>query len=609
MKRLLSILLATVLILSFGVVSVSAAPRINATSYTLTKGYQTTLKVTGNSGSVRWSSSDTSVATVSSGKVVGKKVGTAVITAAVDGYSLKTTVNVVDTKITTNLSNVTVKKGESTTVTVTVTGTKTGLTLSNGNSTIAKGSWGNAKWNGNKISFTIKGVKAGTTTITVYRKNYRNSYYKTINVTVPGTTTTPTTPAAGTMTVSSKTLKVDAGTSGQLAVYYYSQGNIAAHNSNSSVATISAGTELSGMTGKAYNITGVSQGTTTITFYDLYDRTVQTAVTVTVTAPSYYVITTARPQVSGTDQVVTFQKNNTNYYMPVPYSYDEAVVNNAIAAYFRSYDYYTVYTTYPTTKASGDTIKTFYGTAASLSTSSSGNTGYPTGYPGYPSYTYPGVTSSARYMLLPKDADEVKANTAVSKYTGKYDYYTIYNSRPIYTAYSDTVSTWEIVDRSGVTITRYVLLPYGYDRDRLATLKEADLEANESFTYYKVLDAYPVNAGAGNDIFSWTNPTTAKARYMVVPRINCDFVARNDAVYGDTGKYYYFNAYSTSPTVADSTKEEVRCIWVQTGGFSKQIYVLMDKTDPDYEKKLNQAQSGSYYWVVQGNYAGSTAVY
>jgi hypothetical protein len=596
MKRLLSLLLAAVLVLSLGVVSVSAAPRINATSYTLTKGYQTTLKVTGNSGTVRWSSSDTSVATVSSGKVVGKKVGTATITAAVDGYSLKTTVKVVDTKITTNVSNVTVKKGESATVTVTVTGTKTGLTLSNGNSAIAKGSWGNAKWNGNQIKFTVKGVKAGTTTITVYRKNYRSSYYKTINITVPGTT--PTTPAGTTMTASSSTVKLDAGTNSQLAVYYYYPQNIAARSSNNTIASVNAGTGLSGMSGKSYTITGLSQGTTTIYFYDLYDRSVETIVNVTVTAPTYYVITTTRPQASGTDQVVTFQKNNSNYYMLVPYNYDEAVVNSAIATYFRSYDYYTVYTNYPTIKASGDTIKSFYGTASNTSSNTSSN-------PYYPGYIYPGVTSSQRYMLLPSNADDVKANTAISKYTGKYDYYTIYNSRPIYTAYSDSVETWQIIDSTGVTITRYILLPFGYDATRLANIKEADLEANQSFTYYKVLDTYPMNAGAGNDIFSWQNPTTGKIKYMIVPRVNCDFVARNDAIFGDTGKYYYFNAYSTSPTVADQTKEMIHVVNLQTGGFSKRVYILIDKTDIDYQTKLERAQSGDYYWVMQGNYAGT----
>jgi hypothetical protein len=596
MKRLLSLLLAAVLVLSFCAISVSAAPKINATSYTLTKGYQTTLKVTGNSGTVRWSTSDSSVATVSAGKVVGKKVGTAVITAAVDGYSLKTTVNVVETKITTNTSNVTVKKGESTTVTVTVTGSKTGITLSNGNSAVAKGSWGNAKWNGNKITFTVKGVKAGTTTITVYRKNYRNSYYKTINVTVPGTT--PTTPAGTTMTPSSSTVKLDAGTNSQLAVYYYYPQNIAARSSNTMVASVNAGTGLSGMSGKSYTITGVSQGTTTIYFYDLYDRSIETIVNVTVTAPTYYVITTSRPTASGTDQVVTFQKNNATYYMLVPYNYDEAVVNNAIATKFNSYDYYTVYTNYPTIKASGDTIKSFYGTASNVGTNTSN----------YPSYILPGVTSSQRYMLLPSNPDEVKANTAIGKYTGKYEYYTIYNARPIYTAYSDSVETWQIVDNTGVTITRYVLLPYGYDSTRLATLKEADIAANQSFTYYKVLENYPTNAGTGNDIFSWQNPTTGKVKYMIVPRLNCDFVARNDAILGDTGKYCYFNAYSTTPTVMNATNEEVRTLYVQTGGFSKQINILIDKTDRDWETKLSQAQSGNFYWKVQGDYAGTVAV-
>jgi hypothetical protein len=608
MKKLVSLILAAMLVLSFGVISVSAAPKLNATSYTLTKGYQVTLKVSGNSGAVRWGSSDTSVATVSGGKVVGKKVGKATISAVVDGYTLQTNLSVVDTKITADKSSVTVNKGSYTTVTLTVTGDKTGMTLSSANSLIAKGSWSGAKWDGNKITFRVTGVAPGTTSVTVYRKNYRSSYYKTFSVTVPGASTpAPQAPAAtdNAISASTKNVSLNAGGTTPVTIYYPLPANLIAYSDNSRIATASASAYSASRTSRPFTITGLSEGTTTITFYDRALQTKYVEVDVTVKASSYFTISTTRPTASSTDQVVTFQKNRTNYYMLVPYSYDEAVVNNAIAKYFKAYDYYTVYSDYPTVKASGDTVQSFYANTDNNTTS-----GYPTGYPFYPTYpTTPSYqpTSNVRYILVPRNYDTVQYDTAVAKYNNEYDYYTIYNARPTVTASGDTISTWSVVDSTGVTITRYVLLPRNYDTDRLDELKAEDLDENQSFSYYKVLDKFPTEPGSGNQIFQFYKD--GKARYMIVPRTNCDFVARNDAVYKDTGVYCYFNAYSTEPKVENSSKETVYLLTVQSGTRTKRVYILVDKTDRDFEDKISQAQNGEYFFVEQGDFANTTYNY
>ena len=69
--------------------------KINVTSKTLYKGNTYTLKITGTSKKVTWSSSNTSVATVSStGKVTAKNAGTATISAKVDGKTLKCKITV-----------------------------------------------------------------------------------------------------------------------------------------------------------------------------------------------------------------------------------------------------------------------------------------------------------------------------------------------------------------------------------------------------------------------------------------------------------------------------------------------------------------------------------
>ena len=71
------------------------APKISSTSISITVGNTHTLKMTGASGKITWSSSNKKIATVSStGVVKGIKAGTATITAKVGGkkYTCKVTV-------------------------------------------------------------------------------------------------------------------------------------------------------------------------------------------------------------------------------------------------------------------------------------------------------------------------------------------------------------------------------------------------------------------------------------------------------------------------------------------------------------------------------------
>lgn len=67
---------------------------ISQTKLTITEGQSHKLSVTGAIGSVKWSSSKTSVATVKNGKVTAKKPGKAVITVQDDSRTVKCTVTV-----------------------------------------------------------------------------------------------------------------------------------------------------------------------------------------------------------------------------------------------------------------------------------------------------------------------------------------------------------------------------------------------------------------------------------------------------------------------------------------------------------------------------------
>jgi hypothetical protein len=587
-KKIISLILTLALMLSFGAVNALAAPKLNTTSFTLTKGYQTTLKVSGSTAKVTWSSSDNSIATVSSaGKVVGKKVGTAVISAKVSGTTLKATAKIVATKITATKSSASINKGAYTDITLTVTGDKSGMTLSSSNSKIAKASWNGGKWNGNNITFRINGVASGTATITAYRKNYKSSYYKTITVTVPGASTSNNTSAGNTKTainVASKTLLVDSGKTATLQVMSDKPQNLSYYSLDSTIVGITNGSVGSGY--KNFTISGLRTGNSTVRIYDRTNQANYVDVEVTVRGDVYYQVSSSRPAVSNaTDKIVSYAKNGSTYYMLVPYSYDSATVNTAFAKYFRSFDYYTVYNEAPTLRANGDTIRSFS-----------------------PPQSYYYTDMGYRYVLIPKDYDEVKYNTAVAAYTEQYEYYTIYNARPTNLSYADTIETWKIVDSTGATVTRYVLLPAGYDANRLASLKAADLDANQTFTYYKVLTEFPVNAGGGNEIFQWYNSKDRMSKYMVVPKDNCDYVARNDAIYADTGVYCYFNAYSTQPTVQNSELERVYPVNMQSGGRTKRVYILADLTDPDYEKNINLAYSGEYFFTQQGTFYGTRPV-
>ena len=96
MKKLLSILLVLVLCLTIISPSVaSAAIKINKSKLTLDAGDTYTLKVSGTAGTIKWTSSEKSVATVSSkGKVTAISGGITTITATVKAKKYKCSVTV-----------------------------------------------------------------------------------------------------------------------------------------------------------------------------------------------------------------------------------------------------------------------------------------------------------------------------------------------------------------------------------------------------------------------------------------------------------------------------------------------------------------------------------
>lgn len=557
LKSLLSVFLAVFMVASLAVIPSSAAtPRLSKTSVTVTKGYQTTLSVSNASGTVKWSTGDKSIATVSSkGKVVGKGAGTTYVYAKTGSTTLKCKVTVVASKITANKSSVTLDKvGETATVTFTVKGSHSGITVGSTDRSVATASFSPARWDGNNVTVKITAKGAGTARIKVYNKNYQSTCYKFINVTVNGAAVNE--PASNIIMPYTKTVNVNAGEAYDLQVYAQNQTNLLCSVLNSSVATVSAGTTNGNY--RNFSIKGVAAGTTTVRFYDRYSANSYVDVTVTVAAANvkYYEFYTTAPttKLLYTDQVIRIQPTGTStlYYMLVPENYDIAYVNTLTGQKFNVYDYYKVYTAVPSRKTATDTYKQFYHT----------NSSYTYGY---------------RYVLVPANIDEVQYNTTVAKYNNRFEYYTIYSENPVKQNSWDYLETWQVTDPlTGRAITRYLIAPYNnVDKNRIDEIRNKDQAANSTSKYYVPYSSYPTINKATDYIISYYKNGTPV--YMVVPknRTQSDIVKANDAILKDTGIYEYNVMYSTLPTTYDVNTED----YVQWQVGTQSVYILYLKTD------------------------------
>lgn len=187
-RKLLCIITAAIMVSALCTVPASAATlKLSKSSVNLPIGYVATLKVKGAKGNVKWSSNNSDIAYVKSTSskndsavIKGKKAGTTYIYAKVDGKTLKCKIVVRKSFISASSENISIEKGASKKITLTVSGSKK-ISASNSNKNAASVSFG--KWNGDKITLTIKGKKAGTAKIKVYAKGTNNTV-ETITVKV-----------------------------------------------------------------------------------------------------------------------------------------------------------------------------------------------------------------------------------------------------------------------------------------------------------------------------------------------------------------------------------------------------------------------------------------
>lgn len=95
LKKLIVLFTCLTILLSVSMVQVYAAPSISAKKVSVYVGKTKQLKVSGTSTSVKWTTSNSKIVTVSSkGLIKGKKAGKAIVTATTSGKQLKCAVTV-----------------------------------------------------------------------------------------------------------------------------------------------------------------------------------------------------------------------------------------------------------------------------------------------------------------------------------------------------------------------------------------------------------------------------------------------------------------------------------------------------------------------------------
>lgn len=596
-RSFLSTLLALMMIVTVAVVPASAASvKLSKSSISLTKGYSTTLSVSGTTSKVTWTTGNKNVATVSSkGKVVGKKVGSTYIYAKVNSSTLKCKVNVVAGKIAVGQSSVELEPGDTTKIRIKALGTHS-LSVSTTDKSVVKASWSGAKFSGNYINLTLKAVGSGSARVKVYAKNYPKSVYKYIDVDVigeddddiidDGTGGNDNTTVSGNIQSSVSSVSVAEGSSQSFTVYASSASVLSGLKVNSS-SFFGFGVKTTTDTSRnalVITVYGYSAETGTIKVYSTADSKLSVTIPVTVTADTqYYKLLTVKPttKILQTDTVIAFQNGTTAYYMLVPYGYDPAYANSVAAKALNSYSYNLVYDTTPQKKLANDQV--------------------------IPKNVVFNGTTQARYVLAPYGYDTAFVDTVFAKYSGKYDYYTVYTEKPATTSFSDEILSWTVSKSNATTgkvetTARYMLVPFGYDETKANDIKTKDMNSNTSALTYTVYSTLPSVDSVNFRVIQWIRGNNEN-RYMVIPTNGCDYVKRNDVVRKDVGYFSYYVVYSEKPTITNSETEAIYPLTLQdTDGTLDDVYILYNPKDTDYQSKINAAIGGSsaYIGVRQG---------
>lgn len=174
LTKMMCIILTLIMVTSVFSINASAAssPKLSRSSMTMLVNGSTTLKVTGTSKTVTWSSTDKSVCTVSKqGKVKAVGTGTAKICAKVGSKKLYCKVTVVRSYIK-SVSAKTIDQWEQMTISLKSYGVKA-VNVSSTNDNVVKVV--KSSVSDGKVKITVDAVAAGTAFINVTDKNNRSA--------------------------------------------------------------------------------------------------------------------------------------------------------------------------------------------------------------------------------------------------------------------------------------------------------------------------------------------------------------------------------------------------------------------------------------------------
>ena len=262
---------------------------LSATSGSVTYNKTGTFTVATNHGgtlSVASAATGTATASISGTTVTvkGVKAGSTTITvtcAATTNYTAATAKYTLTVNKATGYVTLSATSGS---VTYNKTGTFTVATNHGGTLSVASAATGTATASISGTTVTVKGVKAGSTTITVTCAATTNYTAATAKYTLT------VNKATGSLTVSPTTLSIAKGGTGTITATRSGNGTVSATSSNTSIATVS-------VSGTKITVTGKAAGTVTIT--------VKCAAGTNHTAPANKTVTVYVAPDAGTEYIIT----------------------------------------------------------------------------------------------------------------------------------------------------------------------------------------------------------------------------------------------------------------------------------------------------------------
>ena len=445
-RSFFSLFMALLMVLSLAVIPSSAAKvSLNKSSVSIVKGYSVTLSVNGTNKKVTWSSDDSSVADVSKkGKVTGKGLGTATISASFGKSVLKCKVTDKAGSVSTNGNKLSVEVGKTEPVLVKAVGIHD-LVVKSSDESIAKATL-SGSFTGNITSVNVKGVSDGTTKIKIYAKGYEKSIYKYLEVKVGKGKPTETVSSSG-ITVSADSVEVNENLTAKLTVKASSEILKKVTIVSTAKYNFDIDTKYDLEKGTAnITISGYAEGDGNLRIFDSNDESVDIFIPVTVTNNAYDVVVWNREPKKrvSTDVIYVANSGYTKYYVLEPQDGDSAHAESLLAKHTEKYEYWTVYENRPKKELSTDVI---------LSKREKLN-----------------GKKVTRYLLVEQGYDEAYSNSVFGQYFGVYDYYKVYATKPAAAKYGDSSAMFEYdieINGKKEKEIRYILADGSVDEFRL----------------------------------------------------------------------------------------------------------------------------------------------